>query len=27
MPVVHTHSVVCRDDLLFEVELDAAVTA
>ena len=23
MPVVHTHSVVCRDDLLFEVELDA----
>lgn len=24
MPVVHTHSVVCRDDLLFEVELDAA---
>jgi len=27
LPVVHTHSVVCRDDLLFEVELDAAVTA
>ncbi|MDI1249271.1 MAG: RidA family protein [Lacunisphaera sp.] len=26
MPVVHTHSVVCRDDLLFEVELDAVVT-
>ena len=23
MPVVHTHSVVCRDDLLFELELDA----
>jgi enamine deaminase RidA (YjgF/YER057c/UK114 family) len=23
MPVVHTHSVVCRDDLLFEIELDA----
>ena len=23
MPMVHTHSVVCRDDLLFEVELDA----
>jgi len=26
MPVVHTQSVVCRDDLLFEVELDATVT-
>ena len=25
MPVVHTHSVVCRDDLLFELELDAAL--
>jgi enamine deaminase RidA (YjgF/YER057c/UK114 family) len=24
LPAVHTHSVVCRDDLLFEVELDAA---
>ena len=23
MPVVNTHSVVCRDDLLFELELDA----
>lgn len=23
MPVVDTHSVVCRDDLLFEIELDA----
>ena len=23
MPVVDTHSVVCRDDLLFELELDA----
>ena len=23
MPVVHTHSVVCRADLLFEIELDA----
>jgi enamine deaminase RidA (YjgF/YER057c/UK114 family) len=23
MPVLHTHSVVCRDDLLFEIELDA----
>lgn len=23
MPVVNTHSVVCRDDLLFEIELDA----
>lgn len=27
MPVVHTHSVVCRDDLLFEIELDAGATA
>ena len=27
MPVVHTHSVVCRDDLLFELELDACVEA
>jgi enamine deaminase RidA (YjgF/YER057c/UK114 family) len=27
MPVVHTHSVVCRDDLLFELELDAAAPA
>ncbi len=27
MPVVHTQGVVCRDDLLFEVELDAATTA
>ena len=27
LPVVHTHSVVCRDDLLFELELDAAVPA
>jgi enamine deaminase RidA (YjgF/YER057c/UK114 family) len=27
MPVVHTHSVVCRDDLLFELELDAGVAA
>lgn len=27
MPVVHTQSVVCRDDLLFELELDAAVPA
>lgn len=26
MPVVHTQSTVCRDDLLFEVELDAVVT-
>lgn len=25
VPVVHTHSVVCRDDLLFELELDAAL--
>jgi enamine deaminase RidA (YjgF/YER057c/UK114 family) len=25
MPVVQTHSVVCRDDLLFELELDAVV--
>lgn len=24
MPVVPTHSVVCRDDLLFEIEVDAA---
>ena len=23
MPVVNTHCVVCRDDLLFEIELDA----
>jgi len=27
MPVVHTHSVVCRDDLLFELELDACAAA
>ena len=27
MPVVHTHSVVCRDDLLFELELDAGAPA
>ena len=27
MPVVHTHSVVCRDDLLFELELDACAFA
>lgn len=26
MPVVHTHSVICRDDLLFEIEIDAAGT-
>jgi enamine deaminase RidA (YjgF/YER057c/UK114 family) len=26
MPVVHTHSVVCRDDLLFELELDACAS-
>lgn len=25
LPVVSTHSVVCRDDLLFEIELDACV--
>lgn len=27
MPVVQTHSVVCRDDLLFELELDAVVAS
>jgi enamine deaminase RidA (YjgF/YER057c/UK114 family) len=27
MPVVNTHSVVCRDDLLFEIELDACSSA
>jgi enamine deaminase RidA (YjgF/YER057c/UK114 family) len=27
MPVVHTHSVICRDDLLFEIELDACAAA
>lgn len=27
MPVVDTHSVVCRDDLLFEIELDAVKAA
>jgi enamine deaminase RidA (YjgF/YER057c/UK114 family) len=27
MSVVSTHSVICRDDLLFELELDAAVPA
>ncbi len=27
MPVVHTHSVVCRDDLLFEIELDACAAS
>jgi enamine deaminase RidA (YjgF/YER057c/UK114 family) len=27
MPVVATHSVVCRDDLLFELELDAVAPA
>lgn len=27
MPVVSTHNVVCRDDLLFEIELDACVAA
>jgi enamine deaminase RidA (YjgF/YER057c/UK114 family) len=27
MPVVHTHSVVCRDDLLFELELDACAAS
>jgi enamine deaminase RidA (YjgF/YER057c/UK114 family) len=27
LPVVSTHSVVCRDDLLFEIELDSAVSA
>lgn len=27
MPVVHTQSVVCRDDLLFELEVDAATPA
>ncbi|MBI5766432.1 MAG: hypothetical protein HZA93_01455 [Verrucomicrobia bacterium] len=27
MPVVNTHSVVCRDDLLFEIELDACASA
>lgn len=26
MPVVHTHCDICRDDLLFELELDACVT-
>lgn len=25
-PVINTHATVCRDDLLFEIELDAAVT-
>ena len=27
MPVVSTHSVICRDDLLFEIELDAVAPA
>ena len=27
MPVVNTHCVVCRDDLLFEIELDACAEA
>jgi enamine deaminase RidA (YjgF/YER057c/UK114 family) len=27
MPVVNTHCVICRDDLLFELELDACATA
>lgn len=27
MPVVPTHSMICRDDLLFEIELDAAVAS
>ncbi len=27
LPVVPTHSVVCRDDLLFEIELDAAAAS
>jgi enamine deaminase RidA (YjgF/YER057c/UK114 family) len=27
LPMVPTHSVVCRDDLLFEIELDAAIAA
>jgi enamine deaminase RidA (YjgF/YER057c/UK114 family) len=27
LPIVTTHSVVCRDDLLFEIELDAAVAS
>ena len=27
MPVVDTHCVICRDDLLFEIELDACVAA
>ena len=27
MPVVQTHSVVCRDDLLFEIEVEASVAA
>ncbi|MSU25431.1 MAG: hypothetical protein EXS32_16620 [Opitutus sp.] len=27
MPVVNTHGVICRDDLLFEIELDACAAA
>jgi hypothetical protein len=23
LPVIHAHATVCRDDLLFEIELDA----
>ncbi|WP_414661984.1 RidA family protein [Horticoccus sp. 23ND18S-11] len=26
MPVVNTHAIVCRDDLLFEIEVDASVS-